>query len=245
MTTDNALAVLHVHSDWSHDGKDSLSELAGFAQREGLRWVFLTDHAEDLTAATFQEYATACRAASTSAHQLVPGLEFRFEGFPGLHLLAIGLREWIDPRTPEDFCRAGAVHAEFLIMAHPLLAKYRVPEAVLAGLHAIEVWNAQYNTRYLPDGRAITLWQDARTRWPHLVASAGTDQHRLQVEGKLRIAIPGADSPFAALRAGRYRNLGITGGFRATKEWSGLELGVLARLRSVIQRLKRWQRQMQ
>ena len=245
MTTNDTLAVLHVHSNWSHDGHDSLSDLAAFANRERLRWVFLTDHAEDFTAARFQEYSAACRAASARETELIPGLEFRFEGYPGLHLLAIGLRHWIDPQTPEEFCRDGAIHAEFLVMAHPLLAKYRVPEAVLSRLHAVEVWNAQYNTRYVPDGQAIKLWQGARARWPHLVASAGTDQHRLRVEGKLRLAFFAVDSPFAALRSGHYRNLGITYSFDATKEWSRFELGVLARLRALVQTMKRWQRRLQ
>lgn len=235
-----ALAVMHAHSEWSHDSRDPLSALAEFAAREQLRWVFLTDHAEDFDSHRFDAYVDECRAHSTREHELIPGLEFRFEGYPGLHLLAIGLRAWISPVTPEAFCREARAHAEFLVMAHPMLAKYRAPDEVLARLHGIEVWNAQYNSRYLPDGMALEFWQSARRRWPHLVVTAGTDQHRLQVEGKVRLQLPRDGNPFDALRAGEFRNQGLTLAFGSAPDWGPMRLKIIAWLRIAVERAKRW-----
>ena len=99
--------IVHVHSDYSHDGRDSLEELQAFASARGITFVGLTEHAEDFDAARFDQYREHCGRASADGVRLIPGLEFRFEGFPGLHLLALGLRAWIEPRTPQNFRRVG------------------------------------------------------------------------------------------------------------------------------------------
>ena len=236
-------AVMHVHTEWSHDGKDSLSEVADFAARERLRWVFLTDHAEDFDEIRFRDYVKASGSASTPMNTLIPGLEFRFEGYPGLHLLALGLRQWITPKTPEDFCELAGNHAGLLVMAHPILTKYRAPDTVLAGIHAIEVWNAQYNTRYLPDAKAIEFWLRAKESWPHLIAAAGTDQHRLQVEGKVRLLLPLAAEPFRALREGAFENQGLTMTFSSRPSWGPGRLRAIGWLRVALERVKRWRNQ--
>ena len=233
-------AVMHVHTEWSHDGRDSLPAMADFAAREHLRWVFLTDHAEDFDETRFQTYTQACSDASTDNHELIAGLEFRFEGYPGLHLLALGLRQWIAPETPEDFCALAGRHAAFLIMAHPILTKYRAPEAVLGGVHAIEVWNARYNTRYLPDGRAVAFYKESQQGFPALLATAGTDQHNLLTEGKIRIVLPADGDPFESLRNGNYYNRGLTMRVANAPEWGQFRLALVALLRVAVERLKRW-----
>lgn len=240
MREQHELAVMHVHSEWSHDGHDSMASIAAFAAREQLRYVFLTDHAEDFDAERFADYLNECNAHSTAAHQLIPGLEFRFEGHPGLHLLAVGLQQWMSPETPDEFCQQGASNAAFLVMAHPLLTKYQAPESVLSQLHGIEVWNAQYNTRYLPDGKALAFWLNARERWPQLVATVGTDQHRLHVEGKARLRLPLGGDPVSTLREGSFYNQGLTMSFSSTPVWGPGRLAALRWLRVVLEQVKKW-----
>lgn len=240
MISQRSLAVMHVHTEWSHDGSDSLAAMSDFAVRERLRWVFLTDHAEDFDERRYRSYINACRDSSTQAHELVPGLEFRFAAFPGLHLLALGLRQWIAPQTPEEFCLAATDNAQFLVIAHPITTRYNVPDAVLAGVHALEIWNARYNTKYLPDGTAIQLWQDAQRKWPGILATCGTDQHNLLKEGRLRIELPSTDDPFASLRSGRFRNRGIALRVSAAPHWGQARHFLVSGLRQTIVRLKRW-----
>src|SRR5690349_8425792 len=95
--------VIHMHSDYSHDGRDSLEQLRDVCLERGIRFVGMTDHAEDLDPEVFGEYVRNCEALSDDQVLFVPGLEYRFAGLKGLHLLAVGLREWISPRTPAEF----------------------------------------------------------------------------------------------------------------------------------------------
>src|SRR5688572_5615420 len=155
MRRQGAVGIIHVHSDYSHDCCDSLESLREFALARNIAFVGLTDHAEDFAPERFERYVRHCRALSDERLTLVPGLEYRFEGFPGLHLLALCLTSWIAPQTPQDFILVARHAAKLTIVAHPTLANYRVPDAIAAGIDAVEVWNATYNTRYLPDPQAI------------------------------------------------------------------------------------------
>src|SRR5579863_9647864 len=99
----DAVGVVHVHSAYSHDSRDTLAEVRAFALARQLRFVGLTDHAEDFDEARFAAYRDECASLSDAAVTLIPGLEFRFEGYTGLHLLALGLTKWIEPAKPVDF----------------------------------------------------------------------------------------------------------------------------------------------
>jgi hypothetical protein len=165
---------------------------------------------------------------------LIPGLEFRFEGFTGLHLLALGLKQWIEPATPADFVRLAKDTAGFTIIAHPMLPRYRIPEDVAAGVDAVEVWNAAYNTRYLPDPRALRLLEEIRLRWPERVGIAGLDQHDARNDRETRVVLTGdpAADPLAELRAGRFVNLGRTMRFPARAAFGPGSLAMLTVLRA-------------
>lgn len=242
--TDPRLGVVHVHTDWSHDGRDSPDGLAAACRARGIGFVGLTEHAEDLTAEKWPAYVRACTAASRDGVRLIPGLEFRFEGFKGLHLLALGLRRWHEPATPEAFATEVAPDAAFTIVAHPLLTRHRVPAPVLARVDAIEVWNAAYNTRWLPDPRAVRLLHEARRKRPELVGVAGLDQHDSRNDRETRVLLdsPG-DDPLAELKAGRFENLGRTMRFGPGVSWSPGRLAAMTALRAafdVVERTQDW-----
>ena len=234
--------IVHVHSDYSHDGLDSLARLREFAQERGLGFVCLTDHAEDFGPAVFQRYRNECEQHSTDGVRLIPGLEFRFEGFPGLHLLALGLRALIEPATPEAFIELARTTAGLTIVAHPMLARYRLPEAVRQGIDAIEVWNAAYDTRYLPDPRAFELFQSVQAQRPDVLAVAGLDQHDAANDRRTRVVLerPEAD-PVAALKGGRFNNRGLTLGFDARPRWGPVRLGALKALHRGLRGVERVQ----
>src|SRR5687767_6243770 len=90
MSDSGRVGAIHVHSSYSHDCLDSPEQLRSFALERGIAFVALTDHAEDFAPARFDEYVRHGRAVSDSDVSLVPGLEYRFDGFPGMHLLALG-----------------------------------------------------------------------------------------------------------------------------------------------------------
>ncbi len=232
--TGERVGVIHVHSNYSHDGRDSLEALKAFALARGLCFVGLTDHAEDFDAGRFVEFLERCRALSDSQVALLPGLEFRFVGHAGLHLLALGLDRWIEPETPDAFIALTRGAARFTMAAHPTLFDYRLPEAVAAGIDGIEVWNAAYNTRFLPDPAAIRLLGRVQARRPEVVGTAGLDQHDSRNDRETRIVLvdPAATDPLGELKAGRFRNRGRTMEFASRQPFGPIGLGALTAVRA-------------
>ncbi len=241
----DAVGVVHVHSAYSHDSRDALPVLREFALERGLRFVGLTDHAEDFDSARFAEYRAECARLSDAAVTLIPGLEFRFEGYTGLHLLALGLTRWIAPAKPAEFIDQTRGVAGLTIAAHPVLFKYVAPDEVLAGIDAIEVWNAKYNTRYLPDPKAIRLLHEVRRARPSVVGTVGLDQHDAANDRRSRVVVDAsAADPLAELRAGRFRNRGLGLTFGPTVEWPPYGLPLLEATRFVFDRVERAQERM-
>jgi len=225
----SGLGVVHVHSNYSHDGRDSLTSLAAFAAARGIGFVGLTDHAEDFTETRWHEYVAECAAASTEAVRLIPGLEFRFVGLRGLHLLAFGLTRWIEPTTPDEFIELAPAASRLTAVAHPVLASYEIPASVRAGIDAVEVWNATYNTRYLPDPRAFRLLHQMQRARPGIVCFAGLDQHDASNDRETRVLVQAneVDDPLGAIKAGRFENRGRTMRFDAVTGVSGTQLALL------------------
>lgn len=234
--------IIHVHSDYSHDGRDSLEGLREFALEREIAFVGLTDHAEDFDEAIFDRYVRHCRSLSDERVTLIPGLEYRFEGHPGLHLLALGLSRWIEPRTPLEFTSLAGGAATLTIVAHPVLTKYRVPREVLFGVDGIEVWNAGYNTRYLPDPQAIRLATAVQRFRPELVAIAGLDQHDGRNDREVRVELThGGEDPLLELKAGRFLNVGKTMRFGPNSRWSFFRLELLYATRWIFDIVERTQ----
>jgi len=239
-----AIGIVHVHSAYSHDGRDPLDRLRDRARALGIRFVALTDHAEDFDHDRFERFRAECAARSDATVSLIPGLEFRFAGYRGLHLLACGLERWVSPETPEAFIADVTPVAALTVMAHPVLASYRPPAAVRAGIGAIEVWNAAYNTRYLPDPRAMALLRDIRATRPAVVAVAGLDQHDAANDRRTRIVLQHEDDladPLAAMRAARFTNRGLTMSFGARVDWPAAGLATLAAARAVLDGIEQTQ----
>ena len=213
--THNMAGAIHMHSDYSHDGHDSLEMLREACVARNIRWVGMTDHAEDLDPEVFNEYRAHCIALSDDILTFIPGLEYRFAAFRGVHLFAIGLNEWIQPSTFEEFFEQTQRAARFTVLAHPVLCRYTIPQIVLDRIDAIEIWNTNYNTRYLADPRAIELYHELHERRPEVVATVGLDQHDSRNDRGVRTLISAEDlaDPAAALKAGRFTTVGRNASF--------------------------------
>jgi hypothetical protein len=165
-------------------------------------------------------------------------------------LLALGLRAWIDPATPDAFIELARANAGCTIVAHPRLARYRLPPSVRREIDAIEVWNAAYDTRYLPDPRAVELFMLVRRERSEVLAIAGLDQHDAGNDRRTRVVLDVATAdPIAELRAGRFTNRGLTLRFPARPAWGPVRLAALRtlghglagveRLHNAVQRVRR------
>jgi hypothetical protein len=234
--------AIHMHSDFSHDGRDSLETLRATCMERGIGFVGMTDHAEDLDRTVYEAYRRRCAELSKPGFTMIPGLEYRFQGLKGLHLLALDLREWIEPATPAEFFEQTRGRASMTILAHPVLARYEIPDVVLDNVDAIEIWNGNYNTRYLPDPKSIRIVQELRRRRPELVATVGLDQHDSRNDRELRVVLPSASpDPVAELRAGRFENVGRTMRFDSRAFLSPARLGTLSALRGIYDVVERAQ----
>jgi len=234
------VGAIHVHSDFSHDGRDSLERLREFALERGLSFLALSDHAEDLDEAACEEYRVRCAELSDEGLMLIPGLEYRFAGRPGLHLLALGLSMYLQPETPEEFLSQARGRGGLTVLAHPVLCRYNIPREVLNRIDAIEVWNAAYNTRYLPDLRAIRVLHEIRRRRPEVVGTVGLDQHDSRNDRETRIVLhrPTSD-PLGEIKAGRFENRGRTMAFDPRVSWGRRKVAALTALRWSYDRVER------
>ena len=107
----------------------------------------------------------------------------------------------------------------------PVSQTTRCTEEVRAGIDAIEVWNAAYNTRYLPDPRAIRFLHQLRATRPEVVGTAGLDQHDARNDRGTRVLLDEETSdPLAALRAGRFTNRGATMSFDSRASFGALAM---------------------
>jgi hypothetical protein len=159
-----------------------------------------------------------------------------------VHLLAFGLERWMEPATPREFFDLASGNARFTGAAHPVAYGYALPDEVAARVDAIEVWNTQYNTRYLPDPRAIELLQRVRHARPEVIGFAGMDQHNAANDRGARVVLDGPDpDPLGALRAGRFRNRGKLLGFRPDVGWGPIRLGLLRAARAGLDAISTWQ----
>jgi hypothetical protein len=237
------VGIIHVHSSYSADGRDSLAEIRDFALDRGIRFVGLTDHAEDFDVGRFAAYQRECAQLSDERVILYPGLEFRFAGYTGLHLLALNLRCWIEPATPEAFVSDVTGLCDLTVAAHPIAFHHVIPDAVAERIGAIEVWNAAYNTRYLPDLRAIRLFRSIHSRRPDIVALSGLDQHDASNDRELRITVPNVAgvSPFQLIKEGRHRNVSRRMSFGATIEWGVTQTIFWSVVRALFDRVERLQ----
>lgn len=135
--------LAHAHSTWSHDGSIALSAYPSIAHRIGANVVLLSEHEESgWDDARYEAYVRACEALSTRGVRLIPGLEFRQDGY---HLLCYGLRAL--PRRPSTVeALAADVHRQGcrLALAHPGKYRWRIPPAILRAVDAIEIWNSKW-----------------------------------------------------------------------------------------------------
>ena len=132
------------------------------------------------------------------------------------------------------------------MLAHPVLCKYVVPQIVLDRIDAIEIWNTNYNTRYLADPRAISLYHTLHARRPEVVATVGLDQHDSSNDREVRTLISADDIADAAdaLKAGRFRTIGRNATFDSVASMSAGEMRSLRLRRTAFDVVERFQNRM-
>lgn len=165
--------AVHVHSDWSYDGRWSLGALAAGFARRGYDAVLMAEHDRGFDEERWQSYREACTAASTDV-LLVPGIEYA-DAEDVVHVPVWGDIPFLGAARPtlellRDATSAGGV----AFLAHPDRrdAWRRVDVSWLPHLRGIEIWNRKYDG-WAPGGRGLALLG----RDPHLLPLASLDFH--------------------------------------------------------------------
>ena len=205
--------LFHVHTDYSFDGKSSVEELVAFCRDHQFDFVCVTDHADLMDDESVLAVVRECDAHSGNAAKIIPGLEYAFPQDEGVHLLCVGIREPVREkriaRAVDEVRHLGGLS----IVAHPSRNGYRIPEEIVSSIDGIEVWNAAYDSRYLPDTGSLELWMSVRKRNPGVMAYTGQDMHDVrgfrEVYLELDRELPAEKVDLIELlRAGRFRGKG-------------------------------------
>jgi PHP domain len=141
--------TFHFHSTYSHDGRNTLSEIAESLRERGFSFCLMTEHFEDFDSAKFERYLQEVKTVSANTgFLLIPGMEVDLSGlhtivFPVAHYAEI--TKWAsDPQhTGNQF---------FKVLAHP--SKYSFEKVVkhveAYRINGIELWNQQADGRFIP-----------------------------------------------------------------------------------------------
>ncbi len=167
--------IIHVHSDFSHDGFHSVADLAGFAREAGLSFVGLTDHAEGLSPQDMGTLRQECEKHSDDSCVLIPGLEFRCSG--DVHMLGLGMNDGIHDDDPVKVATEIRGRGGLAVLAHPGRSGYQYPAELYPVLNGIEIWNAGYDSRFAPPLANLRLLQEARTANYNIRGFGGEDLH--------------------------------------------------------------------
>lgn len=175
----NMEGVFHIHSNYSYDGKLSLKDLRDECEKRNFRFMVVTDHAEDFSADKVEKFIDDCEKISEKGFLAVPGLEFVIDKEREVHLLVVGLEKQ-RLQNGIDGILEGVWKDEnhtLAVLAHPSRSGHYIPPGYDTKIHGIEVWNSAYNTRYLPDHKAIRLFSSLKRRNPRLMGFGGLDLH--------------------------------------------------------------------
>lgn len=199
--------IIHVHSTYSYDGHHPLEDIARYAAALGHGFIAMSEHSDTFDRLRMYEYADACHRLSTPGCLLIAGIEFRCDG--DLHILGLGISDYVDATDPHTVARFIREAGGVAVVAHPRRCHYRIPPTLVPLVDGIEVWNAAYDGRFVPNPCCLAVVEQLRRRVnPALLAFGAQDLHRISDQRVVELSVSCAEatkaSVLAALKAGRF-----------------------------------------
>ena len=141
------LAVSHVHSCWSYDGKWGLEDLSAEFARRGFRVVMMTEHDRGFSQSRLEEYRRACAKVSSEKILVVPGIEYS-DAANRVHVLVWGPVPFLGENLPtSEMLEAMRTANGIAVLAHP--SRKNAWECFQPDwadrLLGIEAWNRKYD----------------------------------------------------------------------------------------------------
>jgi len=181
------VGILHVHSNLSYDGQNTLAEIAFFAKSRGYQFVAMSEHSDTFDPQKMAYLVDQCGRLSDASFLMIPGLEFTCDN--RLHLLALGIERYINTTNPILVARFAREQGGLAILSHPSRYAYQIPSGLETYLDGIEVWNAGYDGRFIPNDRSIRLWKSLRTCNNSLRAFGSQDLHAIEDHRHVRVGV--------------------------------------------------------
>lgn len=213
----------HIHSIYSYDGSNSIAELSSFFKQRGYQFIYLTEHADDFDENKMKAYVAECRRLSSPELTIVPGLEYRCREL--VHILALGVDQYFTCDNPQDLISKIKSTDGLSVIAHPAKYMKNITRDLIKRADAFEVWNAQKDSRFIPNGVNLKIYNDFRMINPTLIPVGGGDIHSIEKYCELdmvsRININDA-SPLSILRnaeklRGAFWTLDLNSGYKNTE----------------------------
>lgn len=172
--------ILHCHSNYSYDAKLSLRELKELFQKNGVQFVCMTEHTDELTDERAMAFIGECEALSDETFLFIPGFEVPYRVLEEhAHVLMIGMRSFYERYASTiEVLKPWTQEASFVVLAHPVRNMFKVDDGLLEEIDALEVWNQQYEGKRVPRTRSLKLLEKLREKKPLLIATGGVDFHR-------------------------------------------------------------------
>jgi hypothetical protein len=136
-------AACHIHSDWSYDGKWSLSRVAAEFGRRGYRVLLMTEHDRGFSEVRLFEYREACTRASSEQVIVVPGIEYS-DASNTVHILTWGPVPFLGEALPTaELLETVKAASGIAVLAHPSRkeAWKKFESQWVPNLLGIEIWN--------------------------------------------------------------------------------------------------------
>lgn len=170
--------IIHAHSTYSYDAKLSLRELRALCIKNGLQFICMTEHTDELTPTHAEDFVRECAELSDATFRFIPGFEVPYRH---AHILMIGMREFFGNYAPNiETLKTWTEKASFVVLAHPVRNDFEVEPELLNHLDALEVWNQQYEGKRVPRVRSLALFEKLKNEKKDLVATGGVDFHRTE-----------------------------------------------------------------
>jgi len=172
--------IAHVHSRYSHDGKSTIEDYLHFARRAGLSFVLFAEHFNGFSARKLEQYVEECQSYSSEELLLVPGMEFEPTDCGGIHILGFGVRHYLPNSDLKSILHGIREGGGISVLAHPSRTSSHFPQEHIGALDGVEVWNAAYDSRYLPHYRNLLLYRQMKGVNGRLLALGGLDMHSVE-----------------------------------------------------------------
>ncbi len=206
--------IIHCHSTYSYDAKLTLRELKDLCLKNGVSFVCMTEHVDEMTKESALAFVRECEELSDDTFLFIPGFEVPYasqvHAGTHAHILMIGQREFFGNYAPDiETLRVWTKETSFVILAHPVRNQFLVDDGLLGEIDSLEVWNQQYEGKRVPRTRSLRLLGELRKKKPELLATGGVDFHRTEHFGSplvtLNVAVCTEAAILEKLQTGVYR----------------------------------------